>query len=207
MATTNKLLRVIGLLYKMQPEDVKALTDSLQERRRAAWRGAIRQELRVAGCGGDAQGPSGNDRRKLRDWSRRDARRIARTWDRDVERQLQKLYNENPRGNRHYYAKRMQEWARARSEWKEPQIALATESETRQYAKDRFWSENKLTEGGFIFTGPSPVCAECIEHFSAGIVDYRYVRRNPAPVHPNCPHEWERSRRRRLNCERAWRGA
>jgi hypothetical protein len=85
----------------------------------------------------------------------------------------------------------MESWSKQRAAWKEPQIALQTEQTTRFYAQDRFRQMNGMRGGQYVFIGPPPVCGVCVGHFAAGIVDEVYVKRNPAPVHIGCPHEWK----------------
>jgi hypothetical protein len=186
----SDLLRIIGLLYQMQAADIATLERDLLQRRKAAWRQALSECGQRYGSTRPPNPPSREDLAELKRMCREDARSIATTWNRDVERQLQKLYTANPKGNRHYYAKQMEAWAQKRAVWKNPQIALQTEQTTRFYAQDRFRQMNGLRGGQYVFQGPPPVCGECVGHFAAGLVDEVYVHRHPAPVHIGCPHEW-----------------
>lgn len=204
---TSTLLKTLALLYKMQADDQAALERDLLDRRKAAWRSALREKAREYGCTTAApRDPSGRDLSELRAMSADDAKSIAATWNRDVERQLQRLFDANPRGNRYYYYSRMEAWAAERATWKNAQIALMTEQSTRFYAQDRFRQENGLRGVRYLFVGPAPVCEICVRHFAAGLVDEAYVRRNPAPVHIGCPHEWKEQAGGIIPCGEMWVG-
>jgi hypothetical protein len=129
----------------------------------------------------------------IRELSQTDANSIANTWARDIERQLDKLYTANPRGNRHYYARNMEAWAAQRDTWKSTQIARFTHQSTEFYTSDRFRQQNGLRGQGYIYVGGlvPRSSAGCIERTAAGVVDEAYVQTHPTPNHPNCPHTWE----------------
>lgn len=205
MAT--RLIQVLALLYQLQPEEVHAIEDDLLNQRKQAWRTALSQEAQRLGCrSASPRDPSGKDLRELRAMSHEDATSIAKTYNQDVERQLQKLYNANVRGNRNYYISNMEVYLARRSVSKSQQIALNTVQQTRGYAVSRFHQENGLRGNLYVFVGPPPVCSICVGHFAAGVVDQRYVDRNPIPVHPGCPHEWQLQTTARLDCADIWLG-
>lgn len=204
MALSN-LLKVMALLYKMQPEEVKALSAELLKQRKQVWRQTLIDEARAYNCQKTPRPPSGRDLTELKAMSDEDAKSIANTWARDVERQLQKLYNENPKGNRNYYIRNMEAWADRRAGWKNPSIALNTETGTREYTKSRF-REMNLNRPLFVFSGPAPTCEVCVREFAAGIVDENYVRRHPCPRHINCPHTWQVVNRQFIPCASMWVG-
>lgn len=134
-----------------------------------------------------------------------DARQIAKTYNRDVERKLKKLYESNPRGNRRYYAKNMRIYLEQRSSWKTVQIALQTETTTRAYAQEQFRNNNRI-QAFYVFAGPSPVCSDCARLYSMGLVTQSVVDRNPAPVHINCTHQWQSRPTQQVRCEDLWIG-
>jgi hypothetical protein len=205
MALT-RLLKIIALLYEMQPEEQDALSAQLLEQRKAVWRQALADMAREFGCNSASpRPPSGRDLTELKALSDEDAKSIANTWNGDVERQVQRLYDANPRGNRYYYRKNMEAWAAQRSTWKNPQIALNTETVTREYAKSRF-REMNVDSPRFVFDGPPPTCDVCVQEFAAGIVDENYVRKHPCPRHINCPHTWRVVNPQRIPCAEMWLG-
>src|SRR5690606_3911196 len=130
---------------------------------------ALREEALRAGYTGAVNPPSRGDLAWLRAEARQDAASITRTWNRDAERQLRRLYEANPRGNRHYYARHMEEWAAARDIWKNKQIAVTTEQKARSYAQERFRQENGLRGDAYVMVGPPPVCGVCVGYFAAGV--------------------------------------
>lgn len=107
-AQDSRLLRVLKLLYHQDAQDVKALAETLLAQRKAAWETALREEAQRYGYTGPIQPPRREDLRELKQMCQEDARSIVQTWNRDVDRQLARLYDTNYRGNRHYYAKRME---------------------------------------------------------------------------------------------------
>lgn len=191
-AMPTRLLAIMRLLYRMPDSDVETLIAILLEGRKEAWRTAIAKEARAFGYRGPVNDPRRGDLAYLRAESVKDAQSIQRTFNRDIERQLQKLYQANPRGNRFYYAKHLDAYIRQRDSWKTRQIARQTEYTAAGYAQRRFWEENGLRGDWFVFDGPPPVCATCVQLFSLGPVRQDVVDRNPTPVHIGCPHTWRR---------------
>lgn len=187
----TKLLQVLALLYQTQPEEIQQIADDLMEQAKRAWRTALTEKAREYGYRGPVRDPSMGDLAYLRDLCRQDAESIAATWNKDAARQLQKLYAANPKGNRYYYAKNMEAWAKQRSEWKSRQIALNTEQQARSYAQDRFRQENGLRGGMYVLVGPPPVCGDCVDLYGRGPVNQRTVDHYRMPLHGGCDHEWK----------------
>jgi hypothetical protein len=143
---------------------------------------------------------------ELKAMSAEDAQSIVNTWNRDVERQIERLFNANRRGNRNYYYKNMEAWAEGRRSWKQPQIAITTAQQTRWVAQTRFRQMNGLRGQQYVFYGPPPVCAICIGLFAEGLVSEAFIQQNPTPVHPLCPHEWRPVAIQRISCDDIWVG-
>lgn len=204
---STQLTRTISLLYRMQPADIAALSAEILERRKQAWKTAITERARAFGCNKTANSPRLDDLAELKRMSTEDAKSIAATWNKDVERQIELLYAQNPRGNRNYYYKNLEAWAASRAAWKNKSIALNTEQQTRFYAQTRFREMNGLTNMKFVFTdNPPPTCAECVKYAAAGVVSQNYVYKHPSPVHVNCPHEWIEVTKLRIPCNEMWVG-
>lgn len=203
----SQLTRVIALLYRMHSDDIKVLANTLLEARKQAWRTALAEMARAHGCNKVPNDPRREDLAHLRELSQQDAQSIAETWNRDVKRQIERLFTQNPRGNRQYYFSSLEAWAAQRAVWKDAQIAMQTEQTTRQYAQSRFREMNDLVgRSRYVLVGPVPVCRVCARHFARGLVDEQYIRRNPAPVHIACPHEWSAVNKPKLNCAEVWVG-
>jgi hypothetical protein len=206
MPLETRLLQIIGLLYRMNADDEVALAKELTLARQRAWTLTIRNEARRLGCDKTPQKATGTQLRDLESMSLEDAKSIARTWNRDVEREIGRLFETNRRGNRYYYAKNVEAWAARRAVWKDAQIALNTEQSTIRYAKEQFWKQNKLLGVRFVASGPAAVCKVCIRIFAAGVVDYRYTQRHPLPAHINCPHTYETLTLEKRACAEIWVG-
>lgn len=188
----SRLTQLVSFIYRMQDEDTKRLENELMMRREQIWRATLTDLALQYGYGAQtAIGPRNRDRRHLRYLSRRDAERITRTFNRDVERKVEALYRANPRGNRNYYASNLETWLRERAVWKQSQIAVTTETQTVEYTKQRFIAENLSGNIKYRLVGPPTVCEDCTRRFAAGLVDEAYTRRYPCPRHPGCPHSWQ----------------
>lgn len=202
----SKLTRIIAFLYKMQDSEIQALQDDLLRQMSRAWQKGITDEARRFGCpAARGNAPRGNDLADMKRLAKRDAESIGKTWNRDVERQVEKLYQANPRGNRQYYISNMQRWVEQRNAYKAPQIALMTETNIRQLARSRFWDENNIT-AGFKLVGPPPVCKVCSQLIARGTVSKAVKEKNEAPVHIGCTHEWNavNTKPSRIPCQQMW---
>lgn len=192
--------------FAMQENEIALLADQLFTVRQSIWRNAITDEAHANSLSVQGRFPSGTDLETLRRMSNEDAINIANTYNRDLERRINKLRKENPSGDLQYFVDNLRLWAIERAAWKAAQIALNTETNTREFARLRFWQENGLTDRRFIATGSPPTCEICIAIFGAGIVDFAYTQRHPLPAHPNCPHWYKLYRKARLNDATAWVG-
>lgn len=187
----SRLQRIMRLAYEMQSEDEAALAAQIERQRARAWMNALEEEARKVGVRARANAPRFEDLQYLRDLSRRDADSIVNTYNRDLEKQIRALFTENRRGNRQFYSSRLEAWYQKRAAWKDRQIALMNEKTARYYAQQRFRDMNLIGKGTYMFAGPAPVCDDCIDEFAAGEVEQQHVDEHPAPLHPNCPHEWQ----------------
>lgn len=202
----NSVTRTIALLYKFQESEVEEYAQRLITAKTQAYKDAINEQLRRTGCPKTANNPAGADLRHIRAAAREEAAGIIKTWNADVEKQLTRLYAENPRGNRQFYISRMEAWAERRDAQKSLSIALNSTQEARGYAKERFAVKNKI-EAKFRFVGPPAVCSICLKLFAKGKVSLAFVKRNPCPRHPNCPHEWEQlTSTQSFDCAEVWAG-
>lgn len=202
----TRLTQTIALLYKMQPADIARLEEQLLDARKKAWSTALRNEAAAHGCNRVPNAPRREDLAELKRMCKEDAKSIAATWNRDVTREIERLFQANRRTNRYYYMKRLEAWDAARREWKLPQIALVNDTTTTEYAKRRF--EKMNYDGGQLYqlTGAPPVCKFCASQFAAGLVDINHVRRYAMPAHVGCGHSWTVARRPRMTCDQIWLG-
>lgn len=202
-----RLLPRLIAAFQMKASDAQALEVDLLDLMKQTWVSTLSEQARQFGCLKPANPPRLNDLSELRAFAAEDAKSITQTWNRDVERQLLKLFYARPRGNRYYYLEEMEKWSTARDAWKSPQIATQTEQRVRFYAQERFWDENDLKNGRFIYGKPDRVVSdECKRRRAAGVVTWEYVKAHPAPAHVNCPHPWVRLTDVRLDCNEMWVG-
>jgi hypothetical protein len=202
----TRLTKTIALLYQMQRDDIRQLEAQILEARKQAWAAALRAEAQAHGCNRVPSAPRREDLDELKRMSKEDAQSITATWNREVTREIERLYAANHRGNRRYYYKNLEAWDAKRREWKLPLIAITTDATTAEYARRRF---EKMNYGGglrYVFAGGVAVCRVCASLFAAGIVDEAFMRRHPLPAHPGCPHQWQVVNRPRMRCDELWLG-
>lgn len=202
----SRLTDTITFLYQYQDADIEALARQITERRKAAWINKLSELARVHGCNRLAGIPKGADARELERLSRQDAESIARTFNRDVRREVERIYAENPRANRQTYYARLEKWAKKRDAWKVYSISLNTDGTARQYAFERFYAQNPTLTRSFVAGGPPAVCDVCLNIFAMGIVDLAFVQANPLPAHINCPHYYVNAAATPARCETLWLG-
>lgn len=202
----TRLIQILLLLFSMQDDDITQLSTSILDQRKKVWIDTINEQARRYGCTrASASPPRKNNLRDLKRMSDKDAKGIAKTFNRDLERELKRLYAANPRGNRNYYYRNVNLWITARNVWKGMQIALNTETVTREYAIDQFRLNNDL-RGKYLFVGPEPVCEDCAKLFSMGQVSEAVKGRYPNPQHVNCLHSWQLVGGQRVDCRDVWVG-
>lgn len=203
---TSRITRTISLLYRLQSDDIAKLEGQLLESRKRAWASALRAEAAEHGCKAAPNAPRREDLERLKDMCREDAKSIASTWNREVEREIDRIREATPRANRRTYYKRLEAWNTRRNEWKLPQISVTTDVTTRAYAQERFRSMNYSGGLLFVLVGPPAVCKICASMFAAGVVDQAYVNRHRPPFHPFCAHGWGVVNRPKLQCGEIWLG-
>lgn len=189
--TETRLLTVIHLLYEQNDVDQRELAAQLEAQMKRAYRETMTEQARQIGYprvrGND---PRGEDLADIRRQAQLDAQSITQTWNRDVRREIYRLYLANPRGNRYYYFSNLERWAAERARWKDAQIALMTDGYAANLAKSSFVKNNNLI-ARWRMTGPAPKEAVCAELMAIGEVEQDIVDANPTPIHINCPHIWQ----------------
>jgi len=206
------LRQIIKQIYRMTPSEQHINVEDLKWARYRVYRETLAEEARRLGCQGAAQRarpPSGESLRKIDLQCEEDAANITNTWNEAVERQVDRLYAQNPRGNRHFYAKHMEAWAKERDVWKWAQVSLNTVSTAQQLAQADFVRFNGLTGARYWMAGPAPVEEECRQLMALGEVTQEVVDANPCPIHINCPHEWVIARasiKGQVSCKNLWVG-
>ena len=188
MPAPPNLKRRLSIAFAL---DEPSLVTSILAQRSETWRSTLTSEARAAGSSKTGTGPTGQDLSELSRMSRADAASIVNTFTRDLEREIDKLYDLSPTATRTDYIQGLTVWADDRAVWKDRQIANMNRATARTYAQERFNAENESGEALYLFAGPPPAEVHCANHFAAGLVDRTYVEANPTPIHINCPHDWE----------------
>lgn len=210
----NRRLLLLGLLtlgglltsYLLTTDQQALTAGQLFEQSKRVWLSAIQDEIDYVGVNARAQGPNGVDYDYLRQMADDDAASITATYNRDIEKRINKLFDEFPNASKEFYVQSLRAWAEDRSGYKGIQIAANTEFKVRDYARSRFREMNYAEETRFVFTGPAPTCSRCVKLFAAGIVDFAFVRATEIPVHINCPHFFKPVRKPKIDPSNLWVG-
>lgn len=210
----NNALLLLGLLtlgsliitYLLNTDQEALVTAQLFEQNKRIWVQAIQDEIDYCGCTGRARQASGADLEALRLMAENDARSIIATYNKDAQRKLEKLFAEAPNASKQFYIESMKAWATERALWKSLQIAMNTETQAREYARNQFRLHNYAATALYKFAGPTPVCKICVREFAAGHVTLAYIQAHAAPRHINCPHYWTLVRKPKVDCSTLWLG-
>jgi hypothetical protein len=201
------LIRAIVENYSMSEGDINALLQSITRQLTVVYRQVIQAQLTLYSCQKTVSGPDSRASKWIDDKALKDARGIANTYQRELENKVQSLYLANRRGNRNYYSSNLNTWFASRSIRKSRDISLNTMTAAREYAKDRFITENGI-EGKFVLTGPPPVCKDCIRIKGYGAMTYKQTRmkNRRLPAHPGCPHTYQALTLTKIDCSTVWTG-
>jgi len=204
---TDLIVGVIRPLYAMIPDDVEQLTERLEQQMVVVYRQTIQLQLNLYRCQRLVTGPDAQSQAWIENKAQADAESIARTYRRELENQIKRIYESNPRSNRFLYMRELDAWATRRNQYKLPSIALNTMTAVRRYATDRFIVENGI-KGKFVLVGPPPVCLICIRIKAKGPMTFEQTQqpRNQLPAHVNCVHQYGQLIPTAIDCENAWTG-
>lgn len=203
--TQSRIVEKIVNHYSFQAGDIQALQSQLETQLTVTYRQTIGAQLRLYSCQKTATGPDAISLKWIQDKATKDATSIAATYLRELTNKVNQLRASNPKGNRFYYFKALEEWSAKRDRHKIPSIALNTATAARQYAQTRFVEENNI-QGRWVFTGPPPVCKVCLRIKALGAVTWETTKKRPLPAHSNCPHRWAQLIPKKISCDDAWTG-
>lgn len=186
----TKLQRIIALAFRMHDEDEDQLYAQLRDQRIGAYRAELADQAAKLGRRGvEVPMPSGDALAWIEAQCRRDAASIVQTYNRQMERQLTQMIEDNALRNRYQWGAAVNRWADARAATKDREIALNTDGTARTYAREQFVHVNELEQ--YVqgrLEGPPPVCETCTNAAAAGWVDADYMKRYPMPNHLRCEH-------------------
>lgn len=205
-AIDTRLIRVITLLYSMLDDDIEQITQQISRQLTITYRQTINAQLRLYSCQKAATGPDSKAEKWITAKAKTDATSIAKTYNQQLKAEVQRIYSRNPRGNRYYFMRALEEWTAKRNKWKTPQIALNTAAAARDYAAQRFRRENNI-KGRMVFVGLPPVCKRCLYLKGLGPVSEEDARRYGDSQHSGCFHRWEQLIPKPIPCdEMTWTG-
>jgi hypothetical protein len=163
--------------------------------------------LTLYGCQKTVTGPDAASLKWIQDKARTDAVGISNTYERELMNRIQSIRGKNKRANRYQYIREIDAWLAQRTPRKTASISLNTLTAAREYAKDRFITENNIG-GKFVLVGPPPVCKDCIRIKGYGPMTYKQTRmkNRRLPAHAGCPHTYQALTLTKLDCSTVWTG-
>jgi len=186
----TKTQRLVHLVYRKTADDISDTYEVLFDIGRRTYEQALTSMAAQVGCGNRfAHLSDGLILKELSELYYSHAASIVATYNFDLAGAIQSIYSENKYANRYYYAKRLDEWEKLRSSWKDDQILQMTIA----YAKDmavRDFARFNLTDGYGIFEGPddSITCDACKSLIDGNPYSLEDFAKISCPVHVNCRH-------------------
>lgn len=200
-APITDITQAIYQFYEMDSGETVALASSILDISKGAYQSELQTNANAYGSTKTARPPSGSSLATLKSQATTDAKSVATTFNRELRNKIEDLYQQNPRGNRNYYAANLDAWAKEREVYKGKQIAMNSESNARTLASSDFRTKNAgiIGKAYFLYDGAAPVSDECKFRFGQGIVDEEFVDSHPVPAHVNCPHKWRQTGVKKLS--------
>jgi len=202
--------RLVHLAARFDSVDEERLRSELLSVRRKAYNDELSIQAGNVGCPGQVgRLGNGNILSVLNEASKTDAASIVNTYNYFLALEIQRAGQENPRGNRNYYAAKVTAWNPGYWSYKYPQIVQVTELTARNMAQQDFYQYNGSTMGSAKLEPTSAVCPICAGWIARGIVPLRVALSNPANFHVNCPHIWDirPGKVAKEDCPLLWMGA
>jgi hypothetical protein len=200
---------VLALLtYFLFPQnETKSLYDSILSAYVSAYQLALKEQAGRYGCAFARIGnPTAYSYAEMQAWAQRDSESIAKTYDKEAESALRKLYDANPLGTISYYVNGMAQWAVSSRAKRNLVIGIQNAQKGYGLGLQDFHVMNQL-ETKYRLVGAPPVCPVCVRVFSMGYVDYAFAASyGMAGLHIGCPHWFESVRTYQIDCATMWSG-
>jgi hypothetical protein len=200
---------VLALLtYFLFPQnETKSLYDSILSAYVSAYQLALKEQAGRYGCAFARIGnPTAYSMAEMQAWAQRDSESIAKTYDKEAESALRKLYDANPLGTISYYVNGMAQWAVSSRAKRNLVIGIQNAQKGYGLGLQDFHVMNQL-ETKYRLVGAPPVCPVCVRVFSMGYVDYAFAASyGMAGLHIGCPHWFESVRTYSIDCATIWTG-
>ena len=190
VAQFTRVMALIHLSLRLNPEDQKALSDQLLKARTDEFKEAVSGYIAEMECGGQAELVKGPELKALSKESRKDAKSIVNTYNKDLANAIDQVKLAAVRANRHTFAKRLRDWYDKRSSWKNLTISTHTVMTARDSALKAFAQNNGLSPSVLLWprTAKEPICQGWINR---GEVRFQIAVNNPSPFHVGCVHYWK----------------
>ena len=203
--------RLVHLAMRLTDPDVEEVYKFLFDRGRRKYEETLNQMAEQIGCPGlKARLTNPVVLSELSLLYRAHATSIVATYNYDLVGALEDIYEQNPRSNRHAYAKHIRGWENSRKDWKSPQIALMTAQYAQNLAVSHFAIYNQFYIGYGTFDGPDDeltceICQELLARNPYSLLHFNYL---DVPVHVNCRHKKTLHVRKATpeQCQRLWMG-
>jgi len=203
----SNVQRLVHLAARYDAADVEQIRRELLRARRASYEQELEIQAGNVGCAGRRAGLRNNETlSKLNEMSLADAQSIVNTYNYYLANEIKRARQDNPRGNRHYYAARIRRFDEEYWKWKDAQIANVTDKTARALAQQEFYRMNANAIGFAILEPRQGVCPVCVGWINRGFVPLRVALNNPPPYHVNCPHTWDIRPKQVEDCEALWMG-
>lgn len=199
---------LVHLAFRWDQVDEQTYTTLIFKSMRDAYNDELTRQAAAIGCPGQVgRLREGQELSDLKQIATEHAASIVRTHNADLAKLIIELRIQNPRGNRHYYAKYITEWEKVRAAWKDKQIALMTVSTARQRGRDAFLLNNPV-EGKAYFQPETAAEQECQDLIDGNPWPLEKAYNTPTPIHWNCIHSWviKYTRIPKDECELLWMG-
>lgn len=203
----SPVIRRIFEAYKMDENDIVSLYQQIERQLTVTYRQVIQGQLTLYSCQRTVTGPDDKSLKWIQEKARQDSEGIANTYERELTNRIQRIRSQNKRANRFHYIRELDAWLATRTPRKAQSIGLNTMTAAREYAKDRFITENNIG-GKYVLVGPPPVCKDCIRIKGYGPMTYKQTRmkNRRLPAHGGCPHTYQALTLTKLDCATAWTG-
>ena len=203
--------RLVHLAMRLTDPDVDDMYNFLFDRGRTIYEDALNKMAVQVGCPErKARLTNSAILSELSLLYRSHATSIVATYNYDLVGALIDIYEQNPRSNRHAYAKHIIDWEEQRKVWKSAQIALVTAQYAQNMAVGHFAVYNQVNMGYGTFDGPDdeitcPICKALLDRNPYSLAHFNYL---DVPVHVNCRHHKTLHLRKATpeQCKRLWLG-
>lgn len=175
----------------MRDLEIARLSRAIRRRYSEAYKAAITDELRKLGYSSRGDNPAGSELEAVRQMVERDVKSIINTFHTELKNHITRLLAAHPEWSPQQFKTALDSWQSERTAWKTQQIIDASRANAGEYARQRFFEENRFTDGLFAWDATPAIVPnshqECIRRVRQGLVTWEIAQKWKR-VHPNCRH-------------------